>query len=376
MTQWPVSDNWRVLTDHPQSNADDQLFVSTLAAVAPGTALRDGLERILRGSTGALIVLGNDHLIDAMSGGGFALTVEFTSTRMRELAKMDGAIILNSDASMILGAGVQLLPDGALPTQETGTRHRTADRVSQQSGFPVLSVSKSMNTIALYVRGYRHVLEDSSAILSRANQALATLERYKQRLDEVSSTLAALEVEDMVTVRDVAVVAQRLEMVRRIATEIAGYVVELGTDGRLVSLQHAELVAGVEEGRILTVRDYVPIGLDPSQDLAGVLYALENLTPEELLDLNAVASALRIGGPLDALDYPAATRGYRLLARVPRLPEFVVDRLVEHFGGLQRLLAATSEELQAVDGVGDLRARSIRESLARLAETNLVDRYY
>src|SRR6266496_4043474 len=219
--------------------------------MAPGTALRDGLERILRGRTGALIVLGYDRVVDALCTGGFPLDVEFSATRLRELCKMDGAVVLSSDGARIVRAAVHLMPDPAIPSEESGTRHRTAERVAKQTGYPVISVSQSMRIIGLYVNGPRHVLDDSAAILSRANQALATLERYKLRLDEVSGTLSALEIEDLVTVRDVAAVAQRLEMVRRIATEIDGYVVELGTDGRLLTLQLNELVAGVAGEREL-----------------------------------------------------------------------------------------------------------------------------
>lgn len=346
-----------------------------IAMVAPGTALRDGLERILRGRTGGLIVIGQDKVIDAMSGGGFALDVDFTATGLRELAKMDGAVIVDRDLTRILRAAVQLLPDPSIPTDETGTRHRTADRVARQTGFPVISVSKSMNIIAIYIAGRRHVLEDSAAILSRANQALATLERYKLRLDEVSGTLSALEIEDLVTVRDVAAVAQRLEMVRRISQEIEGYVVELGTDGRLMSLQLEELVAGVEDDRALVVRDYLrePTG-KRARTVAHCLADLDALDATDLLDLSLVARAMGFGQG-EALDQPVSPRGYRLLARVPRLPEVVVERLVGYFGGLQKLLAASIDDLQSVEGVGEARARSVREGLSRLAESSILERY-
>ena len=207
---------------------------ATLASIAPGTPLRDGLERVIRGRTGGLLVLGSDKVVDSISTGGFFLDIPYTPTGLRELAKMDGAIILDRDATRILHAAVHLMPDPSIFTEETGTRHRTADRVARQTGFPVISVSQSMQIIAVYIGETRYVLEDSGQILSRANQALATLERYRLRLDEVSSTLSALEIEDLVTVRDVAVVAQRLEMVTRIAREIEDYVLELGSDGRLL----------------------------------------------------------------------------------------------------------------------------------------------
>src|SRR5437899_5619102 len=254
--------------------------------MAPGTALRDGLERIMRGRTGGLIVLGHDRAVEALCSGGFSLEVEFSATRLRELAKMDGAVVLDRDASRIMRANVQLVPDPTIPTDESGTRHRTAERVAKQIGHPVISVSQSMNIIALYVGGRRYVLEDSAAILSRANQALATLERYKLRLDEVAGTLSALEIEDLVTVRDVTAVAQRLEMVRRIATEIAEYVIELGSDGRLLSLQLDELIAGVEPERELVTRDYVP---EPtakrSRTVAEAMAELDTLPQNELIEL-------------------------------------------------------------------------------------------
>lgn len=346
---------------------------SVLAQMAPGTPLRDGLERILRGRTGALVVLGRDKVVESISTGGFALDVPFTATGLRELAKMDGAIIVEADLTKIHRAAVHLMPDHTIYSTETGTRHRTADRVAKQTGFPVISVSQSMQIIAAYVGDTRHVLEDSGQILSRANQALATLERYKLRLDEVASTLSALEIEDLVTVRDVAVVAQRLEMVTRIAREIEDYVLELGTDGRLLSLQLEELVTGVDTERELVIRDYLPAGRK-RQSAQDSLLRLETLSATELVDSTAVAKALGLSFA-EHLDSAVAPRGYRLLAKVPRLPAPVVDRLVEHFGTLQKLLSAGIDDLQAVEGVGELRARSVREGLSRLAESSILERF-
>ena len=356
------------------SERPDNSLRATLAAVAPGTALRDGLERILRGRTGALIVLGFDKMVEELSTGGFVLDVEFSATRLRELAKMDGAIVVDRDCTKILRAAVQLVPDPNLPTDESGTRHRTADRVNKQTGLPVVSVSQSMSIIAIYVAGQRYVLEASTSILSKANQALATLERYKLRLDEVSGTLSALEIEDLVTVRDVCAVAQRLEMVRRIAGEIESYVVELGTDGRLLTLQLDELIAGVEPDRELIARDYLPGGGRKARTVPDVMNDLDALDSLELLDHATVARAFGYAGG-DGLDAAVSPRGYRLLARVPRLPVSVVDRLVEHFGSLQKLLAASIDDLQTVEGVGESRARSIREGLSRLAESSILERY-
>ena len=342
--------------------------------IAPGTSLRDGLERILRGRTGALIVLGHDREVEGILTGGFTLDVPFSPTALRELAKMDGAIVVDGDISRIHRANVHLMPDHTIPSEETGTRHRTADRVAKQTGAPVISVSQSMQIIAIYVGYIRYVLEDSGSILARANQALATLERYKIRLDEVSSTLSALEIEDLVTVRDVAVVAQRLEMVSRIAREIDDYVNELGTDGRLLSLQLEELVTGVDAERALVVRDYQAGGTAcPARPRR--CSPSSRASPPPTSSTSPASPGPSASGQGEHLDGAVTPRGYRLLAKVPRLPATVVDRLVEHFGTLQKLLSAGVEDLQAVDGVGELRARSVREGLSRLAESSILERY-
>jgi diadenylate cyclase len=355
------------------SDRDDALR-SVLATVAPGTWLRDGLERILRGNTGALIVLGWDKTVETMCTGGFPLDVEFSATRLRELCKMDGAVVLSTAGDRIVYAATHLMPDPATPTEESGTRHRTAQRVARQTAYPVISVSQSMRIISLYVGDRRYVLESSGELLSRANQAIATLERYKMRLDEVSNALSALEIEDLVTVRDAAIVSQRLEMVRRIADEVTGQVVELGTDGRLLALQLNELMAGVDADRELIVRDYIPAARR-GRTVGQVLTDLADLSATDLLDLVPVARAMGLQSTPEGLDSATSPRGYRLLARVPRMPGAILDRVVEHFGGLQKLLAASAEDLQVVDGVGESRARAVREAISRMAEVSIIERY-
>jgi diadenylate cyclase len=346
----------------PSADQRDGLF-EHLARMAPGTPLREGFERILRGRTGALVVLGRNRVINAISTGGFALDVPFSPTALRELAKMDGAIVLDVESDRIVSAGVQLMPDPAVDTIETGTRHRTADRVARQSGLPVVSVSSSMSTISLFIDSHRHVFEQSDQILSRANQALQTLERYRARVSEVTNRLSALEVQDQVTVRDVALVAQRLEMVRRLNAELDGYVVELGTDGRLLALQLYELSAGLDDLRELLERDYRPNDEGNGFGFAALL----GLDLSELLEPVAVVRAIGFPGH-DHLDTKISARGYRQVAQINRLPPGLGVRLIEHFGSLQALFGASTTELQAVDGVGESRARIIRDGLLRLAE--------
>ncbi len=332
------------------------------ALMAPGTPLRDGLERIMKSRTGALLVLGHAREVEQLCTGGFQLDVPFTPQNVRELAKMDGAIVLDADANQIIRAAVHLMPDATIETEETGTRHRTADRVARQTGAAAISVSASMATISLFLDGSRHLVEASAEILSRANLALQTLERYRARLGQLTSRLSALEVEDQVILRDLTLVAQRMEMVRRLEAELGVYVLELGTDGRLLDMQLRELYAGTEELSALIEMDY-----DVVADAQG-FDALQTLTTDELLDPVLVARTLGYP-PADHLESKLAPRGIRQLSQIPRLPHSLAPRLLEHFGSLQALFAASASDLQTVDGVGDSRAKIIREGLTRLAES-------
>ena len=322
---------------------------------------------------GGLIVVGDGPDVLAICSGGFLLDAEFTPQRLSELAKMDGAIILAPDASRIARANVHLVPHPNVPTSETGTRHRTAERVARSIDVPVISVSEDMSLVAVYRHDLKHPLEPIPRLLNRANQALQTLERYKNRLDTVSGSLSALEVEDLVTVRDVATVLQRAEMVRRIAEEIEGYIVELGTDGRLVLLQLEELMGGVEDDRRLVIKDYSQA--DETWQLSQAMSALADLSTEDLLDLKSVMSILHLPADAGELDMSLQPRGYRLLSKIPRLPDAVIERIVERFGNLQKIMRATIDELDDVEGVGSTRARAIKDGLSRLAETSILDRY-
>lgn len=339
----------------------------TVIRVAPGTPLRDGIERILRGRTGALIVLGYDDAVEGICDGGFHLDVEFAPTRLRELAKMDGAVVLSTDGGRIVRANVQLVPDPAIPTQESGTRHRSAERAAIQTGYPVISVSASMSIVHAYVGGVRHLVDDAAPILSRANLAIATLERYAHRLDEVLAQLSRAEIEDVVTVREVAHVVQRLELVRRLAVEIEQHVLELGTSGRQIALQLEDLLGESISLREPVLRDY--LGDDDTVDAAVV--RIDALTDADLLAATTIAAALGFSGTVEAQDEPVSPRGHRLLGSIPRLRASQVEALVGTFGSLQTLLAASAADLQAVPGIGSDGARQAREGLSRLAEASV-----
>jgi diadenylate cyclase len=345
---------------------------AALSQVAPGRPLREGLDRIVKAKMGALVVVGDGPEVLNICSGGFLLDAAFSPQRLSELAKMDGAIIVAPDASRIARANVHLVPNPNVPTSETGTRHRTAERVARSIDVPVVSVSEDMGVIAVYVGPFKHVLQEIPRLLARSNQALQTLERYKSRLDDVSSALSSLEVEDLVTLRDVAAVLQRNEMVRRIAEEIDSYIVELGVDARLVRLQLDELMGDVEDDRYYVIQDYLNEGPWTIDD---ALEALAELSTDELLDLRAVAATLHLPGGGADLDRALQPRGFRLLAKVPRLPEGVIDHIIDRFGSLQKIMRATIDDLDDVEGVGEVRARAIKDGLSRLTETSILDRY-
>ena len=356
----------------PAARRSNVALIEALAAVAPGRPLRDGVDRILQANMGALIVVGDGPDVLEICSGGFLMDAEFTPQRLSELAKMDGAIILAPDATRIARANVHLVPNPNVPTSETGTRHRTAERVARSIDVPVISVSEELSLIAVYRNDRKHVLEPIPRLLARANQGLQTLERYKARLDAVSGSLSALEVEDLVTVRDVVTVLQRAEMVRRIAEELEGYIVELGVDGRLVLLQLEELMGGVDDDRRFVIKDYFR---DKPSMLDQAMEKLSTFSTEDLLDLKNVAGVLHLPPESSELDSSLQPRGYRLLSKIPRLPDAVVERIVQRFTNLQKILRATTADLDDVEGVGSSRARSIKDGLARLAETSILDRY-
>lgn len=343
-----------------------------LVQVAPGSPLREGLDRVLQSGRGGLIVIGDSSDVLNICSGGFLLDAAFTPQRLSELAKMDGAIILADDASRIARANVHLVPNPNIPTAETGTRHRTAERVARSLNVPVIAVSESRKEIQVYVGDQRHSLEGVGRLLDRSNQAIQTLERFRNRLSGVATKLTALEVEDLVTPRDVLEVLQRTEMVARISSEIERNLVELGSDGRLVRLQADELVGGMVDDRRLIIRDY--FSPDPGVTVDDVMEAMAALDDETLLEDEVLAKSLHLPVPNGEVEQSLHPRGYRILSRMPRLTRQDVDALVEKFENLDAVLSANREELASVRGFDDQKARVVKKSLARMVERAL-DRY-
>lgn len=343
-------------------------FINILKLIAPGTPIREGLENILKAKTGALIVIGENKEVMDLVDGGFNIDVDYTSARLYELAKMDGAIILSSDLKKILFANTQLVPSQSIPTQETGTRHRTAERVAKQTGNIVISISQRRGIITIYQGNNRYVLEDTSRVASEANQALQTVEKYKKVLDNRLNLLNEYEFNDIVTLQIVIETLQRAGMLMQVVDEVERAIYELGTDGRLIEMQLEELTDGINEEVELIIKDYVK-----GKNADKALEKIQNMTHEELMISTNVAKALGFTTQDSYDEVSVYTRGYRILSKIPRMPSNIVDNLVKKFKSFQNLLQANIEELDAVDGIGEIRARTIKRSLKRMQEQFLFD---
>jgi diadenylate cyclase len=355
-----------------EARQDPRLF-RALDMVAPGTALREGMDNITHARTGGLLVIGDADELSFLFSGGIKLDVDYTPALLYQVAKMDGAIVLNSDATRICWANVQLMPDPTILSMETGTRHRTAERVSKQTSALVVSISERRDVVSLYLEGMKYILQDIPTVLSKANQGLATLEKYRARLDQVSARLTALEFEGGGVLYDVLAVLQRAELVTRMAAEVERYIIELGSEGRLIEMQLEETVVGVMADRAALVRDYTTE--DSEANVEATQLALARLSHQDLLDFGRLAELLGFDRKMNTLDFPVAPRGYRVLGRIPRLPRLVAQKIIRRFGGLEEIVMASDADLEAVEDVGETRAKEIREGLRRLQEVDAVDRY-
>ena len=334
----------------------------------PGTPIRDGLENILRAKTGALLLItDNNEIIKQIVDGGFTINEDYSSSKLYELAKMDGAIVLSGDLKRILFANAQLIPSREIETRETGTRHRTAERTAKQTGELVISISQRRNIITIFKGDFRYILEDTNAVLNKANQGIQTLERYKKVFDNRLDILNEYEFNDIVTLKNVIDVIQRAERVMRIADEIQRQIDELGEDGRLVKMQLDELIAGIEKEELLIIKDYI-VPTKKKRTPEKVLEEIADFSDEEIMRETTISKLLGYE-TFDNYDEVAVyTRGYRILNKIPRMPSNIVENLVMSFKSFQHILAADIESLDEVDGIGEVRARTIKQSLRRMQE--------
>lgn len=346
-------------------------IIEVLKTIAPGTQIREGLENILKAKTGGLIVIGDGKEVMDIVDGGFNINVEYSPARLYELAKMDGAIVISSDFKKILFANAQLIPSSSIQTVETGTRHRTAERTAKQTGDLVISISQRRNIITIFKGNNRYVLEDTAQVITKANQALQTVEKYMKVFDRKLNLLNEYEFNDIVTLENVIVAIQRAEMVMSVVDEVQKAIYELGEDGRLLEMQLEELVGDLETEELLMIKDYMVVSRRRSPD--KVLEEIRKISYEELMKSQVIAKLL---GYEDFDNYDEVgvyTKGYRVLNKIPRMPSSIVENLVKSFKSFQHILSADIPQLDEVDGIGEVRARTIKQSLRRMQEQFVFD---
>ena len=342
---------------------EDIEIKNILKLVSPGTSLREGLDNILRAKTGGLIIIGDNENVMKLVDGGFNINSEYTPAYVYELAKMDGAIVISGDLKKIVCANAQLIPDSTIATFETGTRHRTAQRIARQTGTLVIAISQRRNIITIYKGDLKYILQDSSVILARANQAIQTLEKYVNVLEKVINNLNILEFQDLTTLIDVTTAIQRTEMVMRIVEEIKKYIVELGNEGRLISMQLNELIKYIERDGILLIKDYCSDEADGDE----IYKEIQKLSSEELIDLDNLSKLLGYSG-VSLVDTFISPKGYRILSKIPRIPTSIIENLIKHFDSLKNVIKASKEDLDMVEGIGEARATAITNGLKRIKE--------
>ncbi|MGL5641096.1 MAG: DNA integrity scanning diadenylate cyclase DisA [Paraclostridium sp.] len=345
--------------------------INTLKMISPGTTLRLGIDHVLKAKTGGLIVIADGDDVTKIVDGGFNINAEYSPAYLYELAKMDGAIVLSEDVKQILYANAQLIPDYSIETSETGTRHRTAERVAKQTGSIVIAISQRRNVITVYQGDKKYVIDDISKIFTKANQALQTLEKYKSVLDQAIISLTALEFKDLVTLYDVVLVVQKIELVMRVTNIIEKYIVELGVEGTLLSMQVEELMGTTKVDQNQILKDYKRNDMSLSEFKKKII----SLSSEELLDLANIAKMIGYTGFSESMDMPVRPKGYRILNKIHRLPSTIIENLVTYFDDFQDILRASIEDLDDVEGIGEIRAKYIKNGLIKMQELSLIDRH-
>jgi len=347
---------------------EEKSLSNLLKLVSPGTVLKQGLEIILQGGTGALIVIGDTEEVLKTIDGGFKIDCPLTPTALAELAKMDGAIIISKDMKRILYANTQLIPDYLIPTNERGTRHRAAERMAKQTSCPVIAISRARRTVSLYQEETKYVLKTLPELISRANQALQTLEKHRVVFDEILKELEILEFQDEVRLFNAIKIIQRGQMIKKIKREVDRYIIELGEEARLIKMQLKEVAGDTLNEVMQIIQDYA------RRDYKKVCLELEDIEMNELLEPINIVRILGYEVKPESLDLLVFPRGYRVLSKIPRLPSVVIKNVTKALGDLPNIVNANPGQLMKISEVGEKRAHMIRKELQRLKDKALIEK--
>ncbi len=347
---------------------DYKEILKMLVLVSPGTPLRNAIDDIMRGDNGALIFFVQDpkeYVKKGIIQIGFELNCPFTPNKLYELAKMDGAIVVSEDLKTIWYANVHIVPDSTIPSFETGTRHKTAERLAIQTGKLVVCISQRRKVVTLYRDNWRHMLNDVSFIVMQMNQGLRAVERYRSNFDKGIASLDIMEIENRVTLFDVVEVLDRGITVLQISKGLNFYLAELGNAGTLAKVHLEELLYEVEEILNLLIMDYATEeSMGEEHDPSNVF---SSLMGKENVNVDSIASVLGYKEQKAQLfEFMVQPRGYRLLRNIPRIPMSVAKNMIKRFKNLSGLLNASFDELTTVEGIGEKRAKAIMNGIISL----------
>ena len=351
--------------------SEEILFRDALHMLSPGSTIREAVSHILQSGTGALLCFGPVKRVAALAEGGIEIDTPTTPQLLYELCKMDGAILLSPDGSSILSANKFLKPRSTIASLETGTRHRTAERMAKQANCVVVAVSERRSSVTVFVGGRKHTLDSIPTLLNRTSQILQTLEKFIMALNQDMLDLSTREFQDMVTIFDVSRTIQRYERVMRIARETDPYIIELGQEGRLVEMQMNELMAPVTDA-VLVIRDYYR--KKGKFSFKQIQQRLSEMETDDLANLGNISQLLGYSANLRTVDTYLSSRGYRVLTQTNRLTSQIIENLVDRFGTLQQIMRSPKEDLVEIEGVGEVLAERIRVGLNLLQNQLALER--
>ena len=330
---------------------------------APGTALRVALDMILAGHLGALICVGDRENVLAAGSDGFALDVSFTANRLFELCKMDGAVVIDKDLTRIVRANFHLNPDATLPTAETGTRHRTAARMSLLTKSIVLAVSSRRSLITVYVDGRAIQLKSVPAIMTAVSQLSVAMQSTRQALDRELLRLTALELDNYVTLGDVAETFYLFEVLMTVAEQLDAHILELGNEGKITAMQREEYLGGVNEAYNLMIRDYAEdSSVENARSIRRIFHTTENT---ELRSAQVVGRILGYDEDLPA-DTAMVPLGLRTLSRVSVVRDDMAAKIVDEYDSLQELLNVAETNPNRLDDLGIENPGALANALRRM----------
>ncbi|MGB9614127.1 MAG: DNA integrity scanning diadenylate cyclase DisA [Fervidobacterium sp.] len=344
----------------------DQELIEKIKVASPGTRLRKALDDIINAQTGALIVFINEEDMKGKPGifqSGFKIDCPFTPEKLYELSKMDGAIVIDESLSRIIAANVHLVPDSSIPTNETGTRHRTAERLAKQLGVMVIAVSKRRNVVTLYYRDKKYVFEDINFVLTKVGQTINALERFREDFDKSLSLLDKFEVQGKVPLDFICEILIRGGEIKTISSQIAINIIELGSEGRLASLRLREVLKDLNDILLLMIMDYSKKELS-EEEAKNVLEYMSKL--EHKLLSFAKALGYELNNQQQVEETYVSPRGYRILRREIHIPMNISQNLVKSFHSISNLVKCDANNLQKVEGIGRKRAKAILRTLKEM----------